>query len=150
MVTKSVGKNLVFQSIDIRVIPHVMDMIKKSKVENIDPREMESFIYRNIAKPETKLWIAFDGDKINGFLLAYIVSPYSRPEVFIAWAYADPKSKDVGPKLMEVVERWAKALKITRICTMVRKDVEAYEKKYGFTLDSYNMYKDLNLEEKRS
>lgn len=145
---KEKAKNLIFQSIDIRVIPEVMDMIKKSKVEGVDPREMEMFIYKNIAKPETKLWIAFDGDKINGFLLAYLVFPYSRPEIFIAWAYADSKYPEIAPQLMETVEGWARYLKITKIITMVRKDVEAYQKKYGFTLDSYNMYKNIKLEVK--
>ena len=140
-------KNLIFRSIDIRIIPYIMEMIRKSKVENVDLKEMEAFIYRNIAKPDTRLWIAFDGEKINGFLLAYLVYPLASPEVFIAWAYSDPKMKDIGPQLMETVEKWARYLKITKICTMVRKDVEAYQKKYNFVLDSYNMYKEIKLKE---
>uniref|UniRef100_A0A6H1ZXC4 N-acetyltransferase domain-containing protein n=1 Tax=viral metagenome TaxID=1070528 RepID=A0A6H1ZXC4_9ZZZZ len=143
LVKTGLGQSLVFQTIDVRVIPEVMDMIRKSKVDNVDLGAMESFIYRNIANPETKLWIAFDGNKINGFILAYLVSPYSKPEVFIAWAYADPKVKDAMPMLLETTEKWAKALRITRVSTIVRKNVDAYERKYGFTLDSYNMYKEV-------
>jgi hypothetical protein len=145
----NVGKNLIFQSTDVKVIPEVMLMIHKSRVKGVDLEEMEAFIYRNLSKSDTRLWIAFDGTKITGFLLAYLVYPYSKPEVFIAWAYSDPWAKDVAPQLMDITERWARSLKITKICTMVRKDLSAYQKKYGFVLDSYNVYKNINLEVKK-
>jgi hypothetical protein len=135
--------SMIFETVDKRVVVDIMELVKKSNKGGIDLREVELFIRSNLGNRDTKLWIAFNGDKITGFLLAYIVSPMVTPEVFIAWAYVDPKESKVGKQFHHLVEKWATSLHITKISTYVRENVEAYQRKYGFKLDYYGVSKDL-------
>ena len=128
-----------------------MEMIKKTKSHSLNLHEIELFLYKNIANPDTRVWISFDGIKITGFTLAYIVYPAIKPEVFIAWAYMSPRST-LGQDFLNRIEDWAKqigtSLKMPeiRVSAMVRKSLKMYEEKYGFRLDSYNVIKDLRIE----
>lgn len=139
-------ESVIFETTDKRIVPEVMKMIEDSKVDGVNPVEIELFIRKNLQDPNTKLWVAFDGDEFTGFLLAYLVAPMIKPEVFIAWAYAHPKARRVGRQLNDAVEKWARSLKITKISAIVRKNVEAFQKKYGFKLEYYEVYKELKPE----
>jgi len=140
-------KNLIFESKDLRVIPDVMEMIKKSKIDGVDLAEMELFIRTNLGKKDIRLWISFNGDKITGFVLAYLVFPILKPEVFIAWTYIDPKEKKLGESFIRVVENWARSNGIKKISAFVRDNLKAFEEKYGFKLDYYGVSKILEDKE---
>jgi len=138
-------ENVIFQTTDKRVLPDVVEMIKKSNIKEVDVKEMAYFIYKNLGNPETRLWVSFNGEKITGFLLAYIVYPVISPEVFIAWAYVDPKEKGLAKQFHVSVENWAKSLKIKKISAIVRKNLKAFQKSFGFNLEYYTVSKEVTI-----
>ena len=76
-------------------------------------------------------------------MLAYIVYPFKTPEIFIGWTYTDPKERVLCKELLQRVEDWAKKIRVKKISAMVRKNLEAFNKKYGFKLDSHLVTKEL-------
>lgn len=139
------GNSIIFNTIDLRVIPEVMEMIKKTKAPGIDLKEVELFLYKNVIRSDTKLWVSFDGNKFTGFLLAYLVYPAIKPEVFVAWVYVSSQEERLGEDFMRLVERWARNLKITKISAMVHNNLKAFQTKYGFKLKYYGVEKEIDL-----
>lgn len=139
--------NYVFEATDKKIIPVIRDMIdlssKSLSLKGVDLDEVEVFISSNLGKPDTKLWILYDGENINGFIFAYIVHPAIHPEVFIGWAYSDPHVVGGGKMLMSKVEEWARKKKINRISAMVRNNLKAFERSFGLELEYYGVGKEV-------
>ena len=135
--------DIVFETKDLNVIPVIMEMIRLSKVEGIDLNEIELFIRTNIGKRDTKLWVVFDGEKVKGFLLAYVVFPFVAPEVFIAWVYTNPGNTKASKLLYDAVERWARRIGIKKLSAIVRDNLKAFEKAWGFKLEYYTVSKEI-------
>lgn len=138
-------ESLVFHMTDPRIIPDVMEMVEKSDIKGIPPQIIERFLLANLGKDDTRLLVGFDGDNVNGFLLAYIVYPNQTPEVFIAWTYVDPSYKNLGKQFMESVDRWAEVLGIEKVSAIVRKAPEAFAKKYGLSIEYYGLSKRIKV-----
>lgn len=109
-----------------------------------------SFVARAVALDPTVLVLAaFDGIKIVGHCVAEIVDTHDGRVIFVHQTLADKGYTGIVDKLLEFGDTWAKSMQVTKMRTetlpvLHRAEVwsRAY-KRYGFTLKSYLMERDV-------
>ncbi len=109
-------------------------MAARIKVCEFDLKELSIFLSRNMDNPA--VLVLMDTGK-NAFSVSSVWRDMVTPYVMIMYAWSSPKYPELSSMEMAIIKRWAKTMGMSVIRAVVRKNIKAWEKKYGFKQDGY-------------
>ena len=113
-------------------IPEILELAKRITVWDFNLRELCLFLETQINSPAVLVLL---DDKRRCFSISSVYRDMVTPYIVIMYAWSDPHYPDITTAEMELIKNWAKSLDISEIKICVRKNVQAFMKKYGFSID---------------
>jgi hypothetical protein len=117
---------------DKKRIPEILQLAKQIKVWDFDIRELAMFLETQMDNPA--VLVLLDDEK-RCFSISSIYRDMVTPYIVIMYAWSNPQFPNISVEEIEIIKKWAKSLDISEIKICVRKNVQAFMKKYGFSID---------------
>lgn len=135
---------MITQAKTLDVIPYILEAASKIEGFEYIPEDLSLYMVSIIHSPASLVLIDMDKQgKLNGALVAEKVVNVTAVEIAINLCYVDPKQNGLGKEFLKIVNVWGRINKIKKITILVKRDPEAFKKKYGFKLEHYCMKREV-------
>lgn len=142
----------IIKTSDPNIIEHILPFMEKLINKNHERYKLETFtkwLRTAISNPLVNIWVAVrqgnkfyaDDSGINGYLISTITADIEIEYMNIIHLYSD--NKKVTKDLLTTSENWAKKHGIKISAGISKRNPKAWQKAYGYKLNSYNMIKEL-------
>jgi hypothetical protein len=121
---------MVIQFNDILFIPQIVETVKKFLTVPVDV--FENMLIDGMAKKDSLILVDRKEKDVRGFLFATIEGMDGEDVVFIHLSYVDPKFFKIGNELLARVRLWAKEKRKNWIYMMTDRNIQGFERRYGF------------------
>lgn len=135
---------MITQAKTLDIIPHILEAASKIEGFEYSPEDLSLYMATNIHSSTTMVLIDIDETgKLNGVLVAELVTNMMVKEIAINLCYVDPSQNGLGAEFLKIVNAWGKINRIKKVTIMIRRSPEAFKKKYGFELEHYCLKKEV-------
>ena len=107
---------------------------------------LEYQLYRSIGSLTDLVLLDVRDEKLFGFLLAVVSYTSEGPQVSINSCVSNKGSLMANRGALGMVDSWAQRLGISRMRAITTRNPGAFEKRYGFSLKSYVIVRDIPQE----
>jgi hypothetical protein len=115
-------------------------------IPDVPVDKMRSILIEAMSKDIAKILLAKKDGKMLGFIFAMITEFDGEDVAFVQTCYISPEAKSVGKEMLSIIDKWGKEKKVKDILMITKRNPKAYERKYGFTLESYVMKRSVSNE----
>jgi len=91
--------------------------IRKKETGNFPLKDMLTFVSSQLDKPYFGFYIAYEEEKIIGFMILFIVPIKGMEQIQIWRIWSDPHYKEVMKEFFNITKQWAKETKIHKLTT---------------------------------
>ena len=127
------------------VLVKICMTLKSAKREPIDPNIFIDYVTKALATNRCVIYVSFN-EKVELIACAVILlneNPVKGKIVFIEWAWTNAKFTDIGKKMFEKIEEFAKAWGAKKIAASMTRGFKAVNKIYGIKEEYRVMSKDI-------
>lgn len=124
----------------------IAEMVPLVKDADYTTKEFKVWLLKNYNPKLVKVLIDVDEEtnRVKSFLVAQVVRPLIKDEIFIPIAYIDPQSNGLGRVIWNRLEGFARFKQAGKISIYTKSRVRSYSKKYGLKVGFFCMEKNID------
>ena len=121
----------------------IAEMVPLVKDADYTPKEFKVWFLKNHDPKNVKVLVDVNEEtnKVKSFMVAQVVRPLIKDEIFIPLAYIDPHTNGLGKVMWDRLEGFARYKGAGKISLYTKSRVKSYSRKYGLKVGFFCMEK---------